>query len=156
MKLFQIEEPDGGQADPSAPGMAIAIDVSGPGALVAVSVGGNAAVLPDHEGFEQDLTVPALDAGLDQWEELFVGARLRAERALARPATHAVIVVAAATKPGPAGLSEAAAQAGLVILRLVAVAELPSNMAPVLAAARLGEDLAPRPEPGNEPGANFG
>jgi hypothetical protein len=156
VKLFQIEEPDGGPGDPSAPGMAIAIDVSGPGAHVAVSVGGNAAVLADREGFEQDLTVPTRAAVREQWEELFAGARLRAERALAQPATHAVIVVAAAADEAEAvGLSEAAVLAGLVVLRLVAAAELPSGMAPVLAAARLAEDLAPRPEPGAEPGTNF-
>ncbi len=157
MKLFQIEEPDGGPGDPDAPGMAIAIDVSGAELQVAVSVGGNAAVLADREGFEQDLPVPALDAGLERWEELFAGARLRAERALARPATHAVvIVVAAADKVESARLAEAAAEAGLTVLRLVVAAELPAGTAPVLAAAVLAEDLAPRPEPGIEPGANFG
>ncbi len=156
MKLFQIEEPDGGPGDWGAPGIAIGIDISGVAAQVAVSVGGNAVVLTDREGFEQMLAVPGVDAGTERWEELFAGARLRAERALARPATHAVIVVAtAADIAGAAGLSEAAAQAGLAVLRLVAAAELTSAAAPVLAAALLAEDLAPRPEPGAEPGANF-
>ena len=162
VKLFQIEEPDGGPSDPNLPGMAIAIDLSGAAALVAVSVGGNAAMLDDRAGFEQDLLVPGGDAGPAQWEELFLGARLRAERALARPATHAVIATIAA--PGPvlaARLTAAAGLAGLDVLRLVAVGDLrlggdlPSDAAPVLAAAMLAEDLAPPPEPGQPPGTNL-
>ncbi len=156
VKLFQIEEPEGGPADPDLPGMAIGIDLGGASALVAVSVGGNPAVLTDREGFEQDLAVPAREAGLDHWTELLIGARLRAERALARPVTHAVIVVAAAADgPTVARLSEAAGLAGLAVLRLVAAAELQPGVAPVLAAALIAEDLAPRPEPGAVPGANF-
>ncbi|MGH7116405.1 MAG: hypothetical protein ACREE9_18160 [Stellaceae bacterium] len=156
MKLFQIEEPEGGPTDPDLPGMAIGIDLGGAIALVAVSVGGNPVVLADREGFEQDLAVPAPEAGLDHWEELLVGARLRAERALARPATHAVIVVASAADSATAEcLSEAAGRAGLGVLRLVAAADLQPGAAPVLAAALLAEDLAPRPEPGAVPGANL-
>lgn len=155
MKLFQIEEPEGGPADPDEPGMAIGIDLSGASAQVAVSVGGNAVVLGDREGFEQDLAVPDAAAAVEEWEELLAGARLRAERALARPATHAVIVVGgAADATGAARLTEAAQQAGLAVLRLLSVVELPSGTAPALAAAQLAEELAPRPAPG--PGANFG
>jgi len=85
VKLFQIEEPDGAPADPSAPGAAIGIDVGGATAEVAFSVGGNAVVLGDREGFERALTVPDATAEEVQWRELFESARLRAERALARP-----------------------------------------------------------------------
>ncbi len=128
MKLFQIEEPEGGPADPDAPGAAIGIDASSAAAEVAISVGGNAVVLIDREGFEQMLAVPELDAAADRWEELFAGARLRAERSLARPVTHAVIVLAAAPDSAPAArLTEAAEQAGLTVLRLAAAAELPSG-----------------------------
>jgi hypothetical protein len=155
VKLFQIEEPEGGSPDPDAPGAAIGIDASGTGTEVAVSVGGNAVVLTDREGFERALPVPAAPAAT-QWRELFEGARLRAERALARPVSHAVIVLAEA--PGEvaaAGLIEAADQAGLAILRIAAAGELPTDAALALAAATLAEDLAPRPEPGAAPGADL-
>ena len=92
MKLFQIEEPEGGPTDPSAPGAAIGIDASGADIEVAMSVGGNAVVLADREGFEQSLPVPAADGTVARWQQLLEGARLRAERALGRPVTHAVIV----------------------------------------------------------------
>ena len=155
MKLFQIEEPDGSPTDPDAPGAAIGIDLGGVEAEVAVSVGGNAVVLTDHVGFEQSLTVPGLDASAEEWEELFTAARLRAERALGRPATHAVIAVTAAIEAGVgARLTQAAGEAGLAVLRLVGAAELPSEIASVLAAALLAEDLAPPPEPGSGPGAD--
>src|SRR5438270_2185985 len=85
MKLFQIEEPDGSPVDPDAPGVAIGIDISGAEAEVAVAVGGNAAVLADREGFPLDLAVPPPEAPADDWQNLFEGARLRAERALAQP-----------------------------------------------------------------------
>src|ERR1700747_1840424 len=96
VKLFQIEEPDGGPAEPSGPGAAIAIDVGGARAEVAFSVGGNAIILDDRAGFEQALPVPPMEAGVPAWQELLEGARMRAERALARPVTHAVLVLAAA------------------------------------------------------------
>ncbi len=156
VKLFQIEEPDGSPTDPDAPGAAIGIDLGGAEAEVAVSVGGNAVVLADREGFEQSLAVPGLEAAAEQWEEVFIGARLRAERALARPATHAVIAVAAAVGASAAArLTRAAGQAGLAVLRLVGAAELRSGIPCVLAAALLAEDLAPPPEPGVEPGADL-
>ena len=157
MKLFQIEEPEGGPSDPDAPGVAIGIDISRSEAEVALSVGGNAVVLSDREGFEQRLAVPNLDALADQWLDLFARARVRAERAIARPVTHAVIVLAAAPDGTEAVLlTKAAEQAGLAVLRLAATAELPSDAtAAVLAAAQLAEDLAPQPEPGAAPLADF-
>src|SRR5437764_2073809 len=96
MKLFQIEEPDGSSVDPDAPGVAIGIDISGTEAEVAVAVGGNAAVLADREAFALDLAVPPPGAAADNWQRLFEGARLRAERALAQPVTHAVLAMASA------------------------------------------------------------
>jgi hypothetical protein len=156
VRLFQIEEPDGAPADPDMPGMAIGIDLTGAAVLVAVSVGGNAVLLSDREGFEQELTVPDRAAGTGRWGELLTGARLRAERALARPATHAVVVVAAEIDgPAAARLAEGAGQSGLAVLRLVTPAELPSDTARALAAAILAEDLAPRPEPGSETDTSF-
>jgi hypothetical protein len=146
MKLFQIEEPDGSPADPDMPGAAIGIDLSGGRAKVAVAVGGNAALLADREGFERDLAVPAPAAGAEAWQALFEGTRLRAERALARPVTHAVVAMARMPESETAArLHQAAEAAGLAVLRLVAVAGLAAGEAPAFAAAVLAEDLAPRP-----------
>jgi len=145
VKLFQIEEPDGGPGDPGASGAAIGIDAAGARAEVAFSVGGNALVLDDREGFEQALAVPGDSGGTVAWQELFEGARMRAERALARPVTDAVIVLAAPADHHTAGfITEAAVGAGLGVLRLVGRDELSGGLPPALAAAMLAEDLAPR------------
>ena len=147
MKLFQIEEPDGGPPDPSVPGAAIGIDASGAEIEVAFSVGGNAVVLGDREGFERALPVPDVTAEEAQWQELFEAARIRAERALARPVSHAVVVLAAgADAELPTGLREAAEAAGLTVLRLIWKAEFPAGASAARSAAILAEDLAPRPE----------
>jgi len=158
VKLFQIEEPEGGPTDSGAPGAAIGIDAGDADVEVAISVGGNAVVLTDREGFEQALAVPDLDAPPHEWVELFARARVRAERAIARPVTHAVIAFAAA--PDEAAriwLTNAAEEAGLAVLRLAAAAELQSGAASAvaLAAALLAEDLAPPPEPGAAPIADI-
>jgi len=147
VKLFQIEEPDGGPTDTDASGAAIGIDASGSQAEVAFSVGGNALVLSDREGYARALSVPAIAAPTAEWQLLLEGARIRAERVLARPITHAVIVLAATAEGGTARrLLEAAEQAGLEVLRLAVRDELSAGPAPALAAAVLAEDLAPRPE----------
>src|SRR5215470_1239607 len=98
VKLFQIEEPEGGPSHPDAPGAAIGVDASGTCAKVALSVGGNAIALADREGFERPLPVPAITADAAAWQTLFEGARLRAERALGRPATHAAIALGVAVE----------------------------------------------------------
>jgi hypothetical protein len=144
VKLFQIEEPDGRPADPDMPGAAIGIDASGAAAVVAVAVGGNAVVLDDREGFSLDLSVPAPAAATEAWQALFEGARLRAERALARPVTHAAIVLAPAA--ACERLQRAAGAAGLSVLRLLDRQALPPDAMPACAAAALAEDLMPRPE----------
>jgi hypothetical protein len=147
VKLFQIEEPDGSPVDPNAPGAAVGIGLSGTLAEVAVAVGGNAVMLADREGFERDLPVPPPGAPPEAWQELFEGARLRAERALAQPVTHAVLAVATASEPAHgARLLAAGEAAGLTVLRIVASGELGSGEAPAFAAAVLAEDLAPRPD----------
>src|SRR5580700_4186498 len=128
MKLFQIEEPDGSPADPDAPGAAIGIDAGGDLAEVAFAVGGNAVTLAD-------------------WQALFEGARLRAERTLGRPVTHAVLVFAAALDPALAAeLLQASEAAGIVLLRIVTAGDLAPGQAPAEAAAGHAEDMAPRPE----------
>ncbi len=144
MKLFQIEEPDGSPNDPEAPGAAVGIDVAGGAPEVAFAVGGNAAVLGDRDGFSLDLAVPPAAAPQAAWLALFEGVRLRAERALGRPVTHAVVAVAA--RPAPSFiefLGEAAAAAGIAVLRVEAMPMSGDGRA--CAAAMLAEDLAPRP-----------
>jgi hypothetical protein len=147
VKLFQIEEPDGAPADPSAPGAAIGIDAGGAEAEVAFSVGGNAVVLGDREGFESALAVPDATAEEAQWQELFEAARIRAERALGRPVSHAVVVLAAAADADLSSkLRAAAAAVGLTVMRFSQRAELSTGPSAALTAAILAEDLAPRPE----------
>jgi hypothetical protein len=145
VKLFQIEEPDGSPSDPDAPGAAIGIDASGKLAEVAFAVGGNALILADREGFESDLPVPGPDAPLADWRGLFEGAKLRAERVLARPVTHAVLVFTALDPALAAELLEASEAAGVELLRIVASADLAPGEAAAEAAAILAEDMAPRP-----------
>jgi hypothetical protein len=153
VKLFQIEEPGGGAPDPNEPGAAIGIDAGGARAEVAVSVGGNALVLDDRPGLEQALPVPAAGAGAAVWQELLEGARIRAERALARPVTHAVVVLALAPDADATGqLRQAAERAGLELLHIACRGELPAGPDAALAAAVLAEDLAPRPELAAPPG----
>jgi len=141
VKLFQIEEPDGSSVNPDAPGAAVGIDATGTRAEVAIAAGGNAAVLSDREGFELDLTVPSRSAGMLEWQSLLEGVRLRAERALARPVTHAVVVVGEAAAER---VQSAATPAELVLLRMIAPDQIEGGESRVLAAAILAEDLAPR------------
>ena len=148
MKLFQIEEPDGSSVDPDAPGAAIGIDISGVAAEVAVAVGGNAVEIGDREGFALDLRVPPPAAAAERWQKLFEGARLRAERVLAQPVTHAVLAVASAPDAAfAAKLSTVGAAAGLAVLRIEVLGSRDDQRgAPAaLAAAILAEDLRPRP-----------
>jgi hypothetical protein len=146
VRLFQIEEPAGGPTDPDAPGAAVGIDASGDLAEVAMAVGGNAVMLADRDGFEHPLPVPPIAVTAAAWRELFEHLRLRAERALSRPVTHAVVVVAARPEPAAAvALLAAAGAAGVTILQLTTARELVPAAVPALAAAALAEDLAPRP-----------
>ncbi|HTZ80098.1 MAG TPA: Hsp70 family protein [Stellaceae bacterium] len=146
MKLFQIEEPDGSPLEAAdGPGAAVGIDVTGGTGRVAVALGGNAEILPDGDGAR------SLSAAVKQ--ELLLGLRSRAEKQLARPVTHAVIAIDLGER---AGIEDAAAAAGITVLRLVeraAAAALAKDAAPeeapVLGAAIAAEDaaatLAPRP-----------
>ena len=148
MKLFQIEEPDGGPVDPAAGGAAIGVDASGAVVEVAFSVGGNALVLADREGFEQVLRVPSRVEEQTEWQAVLEAARIRAERALARPVTDAVIVLADVSDAETAlRIRSAAEGAGFQVLRIAAAAELPDPTT-ALAAAMLAEDLVPPPERG--------
>jgi hypothetical protein len=146
VKLFQIEEPGDNPPDPALPGAAIGVDASGAAVEAAFSVGGNAVVLNDRDEFVRILPVPAVHAPAAEWRTLFEGVRLRAERMLARPVTHAVVMLGAPPSPGVAAVVRtAAAEIGIEILRLASATELPAGDAPALAAALLAEDLMPRP-----------
>jgi hypothetical protein len=145
MKLFQIEEPDGSPADPDMPGAAIGIDAGGELAEVAIAVGGNTVILADREGFERALPVPGPDAPLADWQALFEGAKLRAERAIARPVTHAVLVFASLDPALAAELLRASEAAGIELLRIVTAGDLAVGETPAEAAAVIAEDMAPRP-----------
>jgi hypothetical protein len=146
VKLFQIEEPDGSPVDPDAPGAAIGIDLSGAQAEVAIAVGGNAVVLQDREDFPLELPVPAPAGSADDWHRLFEGARLRAERALAQPTTHAVVALASdAATADLATLHRGAEAAGLTVLDVMAAGNGASGQPEACAAAIRAEDLAPRP-----------
>jgi hypothetical protein len=140
--LFQIEEPDGSLlGEPEGPGAAVGIDLAGPRASVAVAVGGNAEVLVSQDGSPDPETATLRDTA-GAFEPAAVAAVLlalrgRAERALARPVTHAVIAIA-----GPldaacrAAIGEAAAASGLVPTRILAAGD----------ATALGGDAAPAAE----------
>jgi hypothetical protein len=154
MKLFQIEEPDGSPLDAGdGPGAAVGIDIAAGGiGRVAVSLGGNAEILPGADG-ERSLVAAIGHDAVAATKDLLLGLRGRAEKQLAQPVTHAVIAVEANAR---AGIEDAAAAAGLVVLRVVeraVAAALVKGTAPaeaaVLGAAIAAEDaaaaLAPRP-----------
>jgi len=146
MKLFQIEEPEGSPLEAGdGPGAAVGIDVVGGTGRVAVALGGNAEILPGADGAR------SLSVAVKQ--ELLLGLRSRAEKQLARPVTHAVIAVDLAER---VGIEDAAAAAGITLLRLIERAEAAAlakgaapDEAPALGAAIAAEDaaatLAPRP-----------
>jgi hypothetical protein len=142
MKLFQIEEPDGAPVDADAPGVAVGIDIA-PGGVgrIAIAVGGNAEILPDADGNRTLTLAPPRD--------LLLALRGRAEKQLARPVTHAVV----STDQAAAGITEAAAAAGINVLGILPRSEAStlargaaSDEAPVLGAAIRAEDLAPTAE----------
>ena len=133
-KLFQIEEPDGSPLDPSGPGAAVGIAIRKAGAAlqgaVAFAIGGNAEILPSGEG-ERLLEAEDLTA-------LLLGLRSRAEKQLARPVTHAVVMVPP-IEQGP--LAPAAESAGLTLLDSLDPGTK-SLEAVALEAAATAEDLA--------------
>jgi hypothetical protein len=145
VKLIQIEEPDGSPAETNLPGAAIGVDATGALAEAAFAVGGNAVMLRDRSEFARILPVPAATVPEPAWRALFEGVRLQAERLLARPVTHAVVVLAAPPAGAETMLRTAAAAAGIEILRLADAAQLSGGDGPALAAARMAEDLMPRP-----------
>lgn len=136
-KLFQIEEPDGSPADASVPGVSVGI-AFGKGAhsvltgAVGFAVGGNAELLPSPDG-ENLLEAKDLTA-------MLIGLRMRAERQLGRPVTHAVVALPP-IEEGP--LTLAAEAAGLTILGTTDLGTATIESAALDAAAQ-AEDLAPK------------
>ncbi|HEY3919166.1 MAG TPA: hypothetical protein VGL83_15345 [Stellaceae bacterium] len=131
-KLFQIEEPDGSPTDASAPGAAVGIALGKGAGAVAVAVGGNAEILPSPDG------EPLLEA--EDLTAMLIGLRMRAERQLGRPVTHAVIALRP-IEEGP--LTLAAQEAGIEVLDTIDLGTAPLETA-ALEAAALAEDLAPK------------
>jgi hypothetical protein len=136
--LFQIEEPDGSPIDePKGPGVAVGIDLVAPHGAVAVAVGGNAETLEARDGQPGPVTAALRDAA-GRFDSAALAAALlalrgRAERALGRPVTHAVLVVG--DPPDAAGrsvLDEAALTSGLFVTRVLQAEE----------AASLGDGIA--------------
>jgi hypothetical protein len=151
MKLFQIEEPDGSPLESDGPGAAVGIELSAAaGAAVAVAVGGNAELLPGADGAGR-----LAAAGLEDEQAvaaLLLALRERAEKALARPVTHAVVALASPGERAREATGAAAAAAGLVLLRLVGSSEAaarapgarPADAAVLGAAIQAEDDAAPR------------
>ena len=148
MKLFQIEEPDGSPLEAEGPGVAVGIELSqAKGAAVAVAVGGNAELLPGTDGRPRlALPPPGDHAALGA---LLLALRERAEKALARPVTHAVVASDALDAAARQALDAAAQSAGIALLRVVAPAEAAALApgakavdAPALGAAIQAEDDA--------------
>jgi Ethanolamine utilization protein EutJ (predicted chaperonin) len=124
MKLFQIEEPEGAPLRSDEPGAAVGIELSlAAGAAVAVAVGGNAEILPGADGAAR-LPMARGDGAWDSRAlgRILLALRERAEKALARPVTHAVIAAAATADADRATLAAAAEAAGLRVLRVMDVA----------------------------------
>src|SRR6185437_2994474 len=122
MKLFQIEEPDGSPRESDEPGIAVGIELSAEkGAAVAVAIGGNAELLPGADGERR------IAAGKPEDKEamraLLLRLRERAEKALARPVTHAVVALGATSEAVRHAVADAAPEAGLTLLRVVAAKE---------------------------------
>jgi hypothetical protein len=148
--LFQIEEPDGTPIDDDgAPGAAVGIDLAGSRGAVAIALGGNAEILVARDGSEGPETKGLREASghfvLEQAAAALLALRGRAERALARPVTHAVIAIAAPLDPAiRQSLAAAAAASELIVTRILTNSEaaaLALGTAPAVAVA-LGAAIA--------------
>ncbi|HEX3499083.1 MAG TPA: Hsp70 family protein [Stellaceae bacterium] len=127
--LFQLEEPDGSPVDePDGPGVAVGIDLVASRGAVAVAVGGNAEILAARDGSPGPSTGSLRDPK-GRFDSKAVAAVLlalrgRAERALGRPVTHAVVVVGEALDAADRDvLKEAALASGLAVTRILSGAE---------------------------------
>jgi hypothetical protein len=154
MKLFQIEEPEGGPLPAEGPGASVGIDLAQGGSAVAVSLGGNAEILPDGGGEKrldpQGVFGPGGSFNAKNLAAHLLALRARAERQLARPVTHAVIAAPSLDAAAHAAIVKAASAAGIELLALYtrdeaigfAKGEISADAA-CLGAAIRAEDEAP-------------
>ena len=142
--LFQIEEPDGTPIDePEGPGAAVGIDLAGSRGAVAIAIGGNAEILAARDGAEGPETKGLRDASgpfrLEPTSAALLALRGRAERALSRPVTHAVIAIADPLDPTiRQSLAAAATACELTVTRILTskdAAALSPGATPAVAAA---------------------
>jgi Hsp70 protein len=142
--LFQIEEPDGTPIDEDGgPGAAVGIDLAGARGAVAIALGGNAEILAARDGSEGPEMKGLREASghfvLEPTKAALLALRGRAERALTRPVTHAVIAIAAPLDPAiRQSLAAAAAASELIVTRILTDSEataLAPGAAPALAIA---------------------
>jgi hypothetical protein len=127
--LFQIEEPDGTPIDESdGPGAAVGIDLAGVHGAVAIAIGGNAEILAARDGSDGPETKGLREAAGPFLPNPTIAALLalrgRAEQALARPVTHAVIAIAEPLDPAVRqSLAAAALASELIVTRILTGAE---------------------------------
>src|SRR5215472_17630151 len=149
--LFQIEEPDGSPLDEAAagPGVAIGIDLSGTRGAVAFAVGGNAEILTARDGSPGPETAGLRDTAgefaVERTGAVLLALRGIAERALARPVTHAVIAIAPpADVAARQSLARAAASGDLVATHILTATEAAALVPDAAAAeaAALGAAVA--------------
>jgi hypothetical protein len=142
--LFQIEEPDGTPIDEDGgPGAAVGIDLAGSRGAVAIALGGNAEILAARDGSEgpdmKGLREVSGHFVLETTKAALLALRGCAERALARPVTHAVIAIGAPLDPAiRQSLDAAAAASELIVSRVLTDSEataLAPGAAPAVAVA---------------------
>ena len=154
MKLFQIEEPEGGLSPAEGPGASVGLDLAPGGSAVAVSLGGNAEILPDGEGQRrlepEGVFGPSGSFNAKNLAAHLLALRARAEKQLARPVTHAVIAAPSLDAASHQAIVVASVTAGLELLALytrdeaVSFAKVQiSADAACLGAAIRAEDEAP-------------
>ncbi|HEX7966577.1 MAG TPA: Hsp70 family protein, partial [Stellaceae bacterium] len=112
------------------------------GAAVAVALGGTAELLPGADGARRLAMAEPRDV-----RALLLALRERAEKALARPVTHAVIAAERLDDQARGALAQTAEAAGLTLLRVLGAADAAAlargaraEDAPVLGAAIQAED----------------
>ena len=158
--LFQIEEPDGRPTEyGEGIGAAIGIDLSQARGTVAVAIGGNAELLRSRDGEPGPATGGLRDASgrflAAPTSAALLELRVLAERALARPVTHAVIAIREPIDAAMRDTLDTAARAcALVVTRILSDVEAANRVenassahASTLGAALAAEDdtLALRP-----------
>jgi hypothetical protein len=111
MDLIQIEEPSGARDGADGVGLSVGIELSALGGVaVAASMGGNAEMVVKRDG-----AAAKKDASESELAVLFANVRSLAEKALAQPVTHAVVVLNGISVPHGM-VMRAAAEADIALL----------------------------------------